>query len=143
MYNESPERKIIAPSETFLAPSLAICADGSPFAVPFIILKSFISTYMPSLLPSCPITFCELELQLSVKPLIRGEFCHCAIAKVEPITIPSAAPTPTNNKVGLDADIVILRIPEVLDFRGMTTCSSTLEPNRGREEMNPWIPQSA
>jgi len=50
---------------------------------------------------------------LSVKPLIKGEFCHCAIANVEPITIPSAAPAPTSNTVGLDADIAILRIPEL------------------------------
>ena len=100
---------MIAPSETFLAPSLAICAAGSPFATPFIILKSFISTYMPSLLASYPTTFWELELQLSVKPLIKGEFCHCAIAIVEPMMSPSAAPAPMANKEDLDADIVLLQ----------------------------------
>jgi len=85
------------------------------------------STYMPSLVASVPTTFWELELQLSVNPLIKGEFCHCAIANVALVTIPSAAPTPMIAKVGLDADIAILRIPKCLKFDGMATCSSSDE----------------
>jgi len=54
---------------------------------------------------------------LSVKPLIKGEFCHCAIAIVEPMISPSAAPAPMANKADLDADIVLLPIPEVFELR--------------------------
>ena len=54
---------------------------------------------------------------MSVKPLIKGEFCHCAIAIVEPMMSPSAAPAPMVNNAGLDADIVFLPIPEVFELR--------------------------
>src|SRR5262244_222147 len=93
---------MIAPSETFFAPSLAICAAGSPFATPLWILKSCMSTYMPSLLLSGPSG--ELELQLSSKLLINGEK---AIANVDAATMPMAA-APSDQGACLRSDIAII-----------------------------------
>ena len=41
---------MIAPSVAGLAPNLAICAAGSPFAIPLTTLNVFLSTNIPSLL---------------------------------------------------------------------------------------------
>src|SRR5262245_23553000 len=106
MQSASPQRKMRAPSETFLAPNFAICAAGSPFACPFRTLKSLTSTYIPSLLASCPSPLGELEVQVSLKLFIRGEFCHCATANVEPDA--SAAATPMVMKLFLAVDIAFL-----------------------------------
>jgi hypothetical protein len=64
---------------------------------------------MPSLLASCPIAFSELGLQLSLKLLIKGEFCHWATA--EPPAMPIAAAVPMANKVRFgSSDIAVLLI---------------------------------
>src|SRR5262249_25888536 len=88
---------MIAPSDASCARNLAICAAGSPLAAPLVILKSFTSTYIPSLLLSVPNSF--PELQLSPIPLISGESCQGLNAKLDamaPIPIPATTPSPRN-----------------------------------------------
>src|SRR3979409_2146598 len=90
-----PERKIIAPSDTSLAPDFAICAAGSPFATPLAILNSLTSTYMPSLLASCPTEFGALQLSvmLLIFTLLLFHGLNWATATV--VVAPAAMPRAT------------------------------------------------
>src|SRR5262249_37511846 len=100
-----PERKMIAPSDTSLAPDLAICACGSPFAIPLLILNSFVSTYMPSLLASCPTVLGGLQLSVMALMFTTLLFqgLNWATANVDaPAAMPSAVATPMLIKVRFD-----------------------------------------
>src|SRR5262245_48181872 len=102
---------MIAPSATSLAPDLAICEDGSPFAVPLLILKSFTSTYIPSLLPSWPTALGALQLsvRLLILTLLLFQGLNWAKTNVEaPATTPSAAAAPMASEVRADISSLLI-----------------------------------
>src|SRR5215471_14931740 len=57
------------------------------------ILKSLTSTYIPSLLASCPKPLDEPDVQLPLKLFIKGEFFPCATASVENAAPPTISTT--------------------------------------------------
>src|SRR6516162_6100910 len=91
---------MIAPGPTSLAPSLAICAAGSPLALPRAILKDLPSTKMPSLLDSSPITSCVG----AAAGAAAGAGCWASAILPTPAAAPRAA-TAATSVMGFDGDI--------------------------------------
>src|SRR5215813_5917455 len=104
------------------------------------ILKSLTSTYIPSLLASCPKPLDEPDVQLSPKLFIKGEFFPCATASVE-AAANAATPTISTTLVC----VIAISSPTATWARLNSVCSPTsmvLIRQKSEISINPYESQA-